>query len=151
VPKCLFIKSKLSSGGIDNQMDHLMSRYDIDLHIVDRNEWLQSQLRGEDFVDLDLDSRKNLCKNLKREPLLDFIKLYSLKIWISGIRQDQTKSRSSVKFMEVTDLSVIKISPLYAWSKDDAADLMLGNGLQLNHDYFDLCKLLDSKECGLHY
>jgi len=52
--------------------------------------------------------------------------------------------------MEVTDLGVIKLSPLYDWSKSEVEDLMKSNNLQCNLDYFDFCKLNATKECGLH-
>ena len=53
--------------------------------------------------------------------------------------------------MEITDLNVIKISPLYAWTKTEARDLILSRGLLVNNEYLDLCKLNEAKECGLHY
>jgi phosphoadenosine phosphosulfate reductase len=150
-PKCLFIKSKLAAGGIDQQIDYLTARYDIDLHVVDRDAWLEEELRGQDFMSLEGERKKFICANLKREPLLDFIRKNSLKIWISAIRKDQTQSRAATQFMEVTDLNVIKVSPLYAWTKAEARGLILSHELSVNNEYFDLCKLNETKECGLHY
>ena len=43
---------------------------DVDLKIIDRSHWLESELRGQDFLTLDTAKRKSICKNLKREPLL---------------------------------------------------------------------------------
>lgn len=150
VPKCLFVKSKLSGGGIEKQMDYVNSKFQIDLHVVDRDDWLEKQLCGREFLDFDATQRKQFCRSVKRDPLLEFIKLHSLKVWVSGIRKDQTESRGKIKFMEVTDLGVIKLSPLYDWSKSEVEDLMKSNNLQCNLDYFDFCKLNASKECGLH-
>lgn len=149
--KCLYIKSDLAIGGVDQQMNYLTKKYKVELSVVDRNEWLESNLKGRDFMNLNLQERKNICKNLKREPLLNYIKENNLKIWISGIRKDQTKDREATQFLEVTDLNVIKISPLFSWSKTQAADLILDNGLRVNKEYNDLCKMNDTKECGLHY
>lgn len=150
-PKCLFVKSQLATGGIDRQMDYLLDKYDIDLSIVDRTGWLDHELHGNDFMDLGELQRRSLCSDLKRQPLLDYIKSNNFKIWISGIRKDQSQARKSVEFMEVTDLNVIKISPLFAWSKIEVSDLISANKLKINSEYVDLCKLNDSKECGLHY
>jgi phosphoadenosine phosphosulfate reductase len=151
VPKCLFVKSKLSGGGIERQIEYLTNRFRIDLFIVDRDDWLEQQLCGREFLDLEETERKKICRSVKRDPLLEFIKLHSLRVWVSGIRKDQTESRDEVKFMEVTDLGVIKLSPLCNWSKTDVEYLLNSNNLQANLDYFDLCKLNDTKECGLHY
>lgn len=57
------------------------------------------------FFTLDAGRRESICRNLKREPLLEYIKSKSFKIWISGIRGDQTETRGAVRFMSVTDLN----------------------------------------------
>jgi len=147
---CLYIKSRLSEQGVEEQMDYVTNNFHIDLKVVDRSNWLESELMGQDFFALDADKRKSICRNLKREPLLDYIKSNSYKIWISGIRRDQTEARGKVQFMSVTDLSVIKLSPLFAWSRLEVQNLLKDNGLRANADYLDLCKLNESKECGLH-
>lgn len=149
--KCLYIQSSLSSGGIEKQMEYAIKKFDIDLDVVDRSHWLESQLQGREFLTLDQDSRKYICRNLKREPLLEYIKSNSFKIWISGIRKAQTESRNAIQFMEVTDLSVIKLAPLFSWSELDVKSIILNNNLQANADYYDMCKLNDSNECGLHF
>ena len=123
----------------------------MDLRIVDRDAWLEKELKGQDFMLLDSERKKYICTNLKREPLLDFIRSNSFKIWISAIRKDQTQSRSAIEFMEVTDLNAIKLCPLHAWTKPEAGELILSHKLLVNNEYLDLCKLNESKECGLHY
>lgn len=151
VPKCLFIKSGLSIGGIQEQMDYITDRFAVDLYVVDRTPWVDEQLKGRDFMDLDESERRLLCRSVKRAPLLEFIELNAMQIWISGIRKDQTQARETTNFLSVTDLSVIKLSPLFNWSRSDVKRLMHENSLRPNEDYFDLCKLNESKECGLHF
>lgn len=148
---CLYIKSKLAINGIGDQMDYITNKFDINLEIIDRSEWLDNQLKGKEFLDLELDFRKKLCRELKRRPLLQFIEENKYKIWISGIRKDQSESRKKIQYLEVTDLSVIKISPLFAWTRDDVKNLIKQNNLKVNPDHLDLCKLNESKECGLHF
>lgn len=148
--KCLYIRSSLSEYGVDEQMDYVTNNFHIDLKVVDRSHWLESELRGQDFFTLDAGRRQSICRNLKREPLLEYIKSNAFKIWISGIRRDQTDARGAVRFMSVTDLSVIKLSPLFGWSKQEVKNLIIDNKLRVNADYFDLCKVNEFKECGLH-
>ena len=149
--RCLYVRSNLSMHGIDQQMDYIINNFDVDLEVVDRSDWLKNELRGDEFLMLDSDRRESICRNLKRQPLLDYIKSNSFKIWISGIRKDQTEARGAIQFMSVTDLSVIKLSPLFAWSKNDVKDLMINNNLKVNAEYVDLCKFNESNECGLHF
>ncbi len=149
--KCLYIKSSLSQSGVEKQMDYVTSNFSIDLTVVDRTDWLESELQGQDFIKLDSNRRKSICKNLKREPLLKYIEDNCFKIWISGIRRDQTDSRNEVQFISVTDLNVIKLSPLFKWSREEVKNLIIDNNLRVNSEYYDLCKFNDSKECGLHF
>ena len=141
----------VSEHGVDEQMDYVTNNFHIDLKIVDRSHWLESELRGQDFFTLDAGRRESICRNLKREPLLEYIKSNAFKIWISGIRRDQTEARGAVRFMSVTDLSVIKLSPLFEWSRIEVKNLIIDNNLRINADYFDLCKVNELKECGLHF
>tara|TARA_B110000902_G_C14097406_1_gene509310 strand:- start:112 stop:585 length:474 start_codon:yes stop_codon:yes gene_type:complete len=149
--KCLYIRSSLSDRGIEEQLDYVTNNFNIDLKVVDRSHWLESELRGQDFFTLDAGRRESICRNLKREPLLNYIKSNSFKVWISGIRRDQTDARGAVEFMSVTDLSVIKLSPLFEWSWLEVKNLIIDNNLRINADHFDLCKINDIKECGLHF
>ena len=149
-PECLFVKSRLASAGVSRQMDYISSNFDIKLHIVCRDDWLEEKLFSRDFMDLVESERREICKLLKRDPLLEFIKKNSFKIWLSGIRKDQTASRSRLDFLEVTDLNVIKISPMFNWSRQQTSDLLASNNLRCNGDYYELCKVNESMECGLH-
>ena len=144
--RCLYVRSNLSMHGIDHQMDYVINNFDVDLKVVDRSDWLENELRDDEFLTLDSDRRETICRNLKREPLLDYIKSNSFRI-----RKDQTEARGAIQFMSVTDLSVIKLSPLFAWSKNDVKDLMINNNLKVNAEYVDLCKFNESNECGLHF
>ena len=70
---CISIESPLSVGGLDKQKDYILSRYDLNLTIVDRADWLESQLRSREFLELPEDARVRICRDLKRAPLLEYI------------------------------------------------------------------------------
>jgi len=149
--RCLFIKSPLSYGGIDKQRNYILRRFDIDLTQIDRSDWLMDRLKGNDFMSLDENERRNICKELKTEPLKAFIKKNSSDIWISAIRKSQTKTRESAKLVQKTDYGITKISPLLSWTIDDVQKVLRENNLRINNEYLDLCKINESKECGLHF
>jgi 3'-phosphoadenosine 5'-phosphosulfate sulfotransferase (PAPS reductase)/FAD synthetase len=146
----LFVKSRLASAGVSREMDNISSTFGIKLHIVCRDDWLEAKLFARDFMDLVESERREICKLLKRDLLLEFIKKNSFKIWLSGIRKDQTVSRRRLDFLEVTDLNVIKISPMFNWFRQQTTDLLALNNLRCNIDYYDLCKVNESMEWGLH-
>ena len=148
--RCLFIKSNLAYGGIESQKDYLVDRFKLNIDVVNRSEWLEEQLQGDEFLELDNSIRSRICYELKREPLIDYIKENNHILWVSGIRRDQTDIRARTHFLNTTDLNVVKVAPLYAWSKSEVHELIRSAGLKVNDDYVDLCKINDSKECGLH-
>ena len=148
--KCFSIISPLSYGGIDEQKDYILNKYDIDLTEEDRTAWLNEQLEGRDFMMLEEEERRSICREMKRKPLIDFIKKNKFEIWISGIRRDQNENRKDIKFIEATDLDVLKISPLFSWTISDVREIMKASNLRTNDDYVDLCKLNSKMECGLH-
>lgn len=150
-PKCLYVRSNLAIAGVDKHMSYVLDKYDVELTTVDRDDWLETKLCGKNFLDLPLQESANICKQLKRPPLLTYIQDNNMKIWLSGIRRDQTGPRSSISFMSVTDLNVIKLSPLFAWNNFDVKEFIARNKLRVNSEYFDLCKLTENKECGLHF
>ena len=45
--------------------------------------------------------------------------LGDLKVWISGIRRDQTEARAQAKILELQDNGLLKINPLLNWTKAD--------------------------------
>lgn len=148
---CVFIKSPLAYGGIDRHKNYLLGKYsNLRFTEIDRTLWLQRELNGSDFLELDGESRSLICRNLKREPLVDFVNAFSMRIWISGIRRDQTEFRSSAEYIQQTDFGVTKVSPMLEWDRDLVIFLMSELGLMTNNEYLDLCKANSSLECGLH-
>lgn len=150
-PPCLCIKSRLASEGVEQQKDALCKMFAIDLVEINRDPWLDSQLTSRKFQSLHPLERNIICRELKRPILSQYIEDFGKGIWISGIRRDQTISREDIKFLTISEIGVIKISPLYDWTGSDVRDALKFLDLPTNADYFDLCKNNSSKECGLHY
>lgn len=149
--RCIYVSSQLTTGGQELQRGAIESLFDIDVTECDRTEWVTQALKGRSFFDLQDEERKNMCSELKRDPLKDFIREKQANIWMSGIRKDQSIRRSGLQFFETTDLGVIKIAPMYSWDKEDTQRIIKLLRLPINEDYVDFCKLNTSGECGLHY
>ena len=70
----------------------------------------------------------NLCCYLhKVQPMQKALKDY--KVWISGIRRDQTKIRAQARILELQEDGLLKINPLLNWTKEDVGHYMAGNNL----------------------
>jgi phosphoadenosine phosphosulfate reductase len=56
------------------------------------------------------------CQYRKVEPLLRVLK--TKDAWLSAIRRDQARTRESIDVIEIDNRGVIKINPLYNWTRD---------------------------------
>jgi len=82
-----------------------------------------------------LENRKECCFIRKVEPLKRA--LANKKIWITGIRAEQSNSRSSMKVAEIdNENQLIKIHPLYHWTWQDCINYAQKNKVISNplHD-----------------
>ncbi|MDM5263962.1 phosphoadenylyl-sulfate reductase [Sulfurovum sp. XTW-4] len=82
-----------------------------------------------------MENRKNCCFVRKIEPLQRALK--GLDVWITGLRADQSVTRTEMPFVEYDDnFKVIKVNPLIDWSEDDVWNYIKENQVPYNklHD-----------------
>ncbi|OAV67135.1 Phosphoadenosine phosphosulfate reductase [Bacteroidales bacterium Barb6XT] len=78
-----------------------------------------------------VDKRKECCKVRKIEPLLRA--LSSLDVWICGLRQEQSVTRTGVQAVEWDEGNqLIKVNPLVQWSEQDVWDYIKANQVPYN-------------------
>lgn len=145
------IQSQLAYGGVDAQRDWMLKNYpNLNLKLINRSLAVQKYLANREFFDLEEKERSTLCRNLKRPPLRKFIRANEMQIWITGIRHGQTLTRNHANLINTTDLGVIKMAPLIDWTTKEVHEAIKFLALRENEEYIDLCKINDTKECGLH-
>lgn len=82
-----------------------------------------------------IDKRKQCCHVRKIKPLLRA--LSTLDVWICGLRQEQSVTRTGVQMVEWDDANnLIKINPLVYWKEQDVWDYIKQNHVPYNilHD-----------------
>lgn len=82
-----------------------------------------------------VEKRKECCKVKKIEPLLRA--LSGLKVWICGLRHEQSVTRTGVQLIEWDETNkLIKINPLADWSESDVWTYIRANQVPYNklHD-----------------
>ncbi len=82
-----------------------------------------------------IDKRKQCCGVRKIEPLLRA--LSSLDVWICGLRQEQSVTRTGVQAVEWDEANkLIKINPLVHWTEQQVWDYVKANRVPYNvlHD-----------------
>lgn len=82
-----------------------------------------------------VDDRKECCYIRKIEPLKRAIK--GFKVWITGIRAEQSANREGMDMVEWDEANgIIKVHPLYHWTLADVEDFLKSRGVPYNplHD-----------------
>lgn len=69
--------------------------------------------------------------------------------WITGIRQDQTEFRKSLDILSYSNQGILKVAPIFYWSKQAQLDYIANHNLPDEHRYFDPTKASDKRECGI--
>mgnify|MGYP005838284263 FL=1 len=82
-----------------------------------------------------IENRKECCYLRKVKPLNRSLK--GMKIWITGIRKDQSQGRSDGSFTESDDeRGIIKVHPLFTWTMEEVEDYVRQHNVPCNslHD-----------------
>ena len=120
-------------------MDDIMKKYDIyfDTYFPDTNE-IEEMVKSKGF-NLMYESRENrkLCCGIRKVNPLNRA-LINMDGWITGLRRDQSVTRSDVKKIELdpSHNNIIKINPLADWNNDMVWNYIKDNNVPYNklHD-----------------
>jgi phosphoadenosine phosphosulfate reductase len=120
-------------------MERVRERYGVALEVyAPEREPLERLQREGGFYSFrsSIEERKRCCGIRKVEPLRRA--LAGLDAWITGLRREQSVTRTGVPVIEVDhgNGGILKINPLAAWTEGDVWDFVRGNGVPYNrlHD-----------------
>jgi phosphoadenosine phosphosulfate reductase len=138
--KCRIIT--LDTGRLFNETYNLIEKserkYKIKIEIYFPNHNSVEKMVSEKGVNLfyeSVENRKECCHIRKIEPLQRA--LQNSKVWITGLRSDQSETRVNTHFAEFDEkFQVLKINPLLDWSLDDTWKYIKENNVPYNplHD-----------------
>lgn len=118
-----------------NLMDRVRERYEIEVEVYFPDpERVQRMVRANGlnlFYETE-DKRRLCCAVRKVEPLERA--LADLDAWISGLRPEQSPTRSGVAPVEIDDVhdGRIKLNPLAGWTKEDVWDYVRKHAVPVN-------------------
>lgn len=87
---------------------------------------------------------------VKLEPFQRAIAELNPKVWISGIRRDDTDFRKSLDVLSYDNNGILKVAPIFYWSDEQIDHYMEQHELPSCRHYFDPTKVESGRECGLH-
>lgn len=89
-------------------------------------------------------------EQVKLEPFNRALQDFQPRIWLTGIRREETQHRKSLDIVSRDNRGIIKVAPIFYWSEDEVEDYMAEHQLPTCRHYFDPTKVADGRECGLH-
>lgn len=89
-------------------------------------------------------------RQVKLEPFARALKDIAPKIWLTGIRRDDTSHRQSLDIVSYDTRGLLKVAPIFYWSDEQVEAYMAEHKLPSCKHYFDPTKVHDHRECGLH-
>lgn len=89
-------------------------------------------------------------RQVKLEPFQRALNELQPKIWLTGIRREETEFRKTLDIVSWDNRGLLRVAPLFHWTAQDVQDYMERNALPTCKHYFDPTKITDNAECGLH-
>ena len=112
-------------------------------------ERLNVKLGGIPTLD-DPDLHEEFTRVVKLEPFSRAIDQLQPKVWISGIRKQDTDFRKNLDILSYDNRGILKVAPIFYWSDDQLEDYMQEHEIPSCKHYFDPTKVESGRECGLH-
>jgi len=89
-------------------------------------------------------------RQVKLEPFQRALDELKPKIWLTGIRREETEFRKTLDIVSWDNRGLLRVAPLFCWNAEQIQDYMDRFELPTCKHYFDPTKLADNAECGLH-
>ncbi len=93
---------------------------------------------------------QEFTRQVKLEPFDRALATLKPKVWITGIRKEETDFRKGLDILSLDARGLLKVAPIFNWTSDDIARYMAEHKLPSCKHYFDPTKVAENAECGLH-
>lgn len=132
--------------------DRLINDLGLNIHVYSpqmtaarRDALLGIPMPGEDES-----LHKEFTQQVKLEPFARALAEFKPRIWLAGIRAEETAFRKTLNTLSWDSRGILKVAPLFRWGEAQLEEYMAGHELPTCRKYFDPTKVADDRECGLH-
>ena len=98
----------------------------------------------------DPDLHDEFTRVVKLEPFNRALNDLQPKVWISGIRKQDTEFRQGLDLFSYDQRGILKVAPIFYWSDEQLDSYMREQDIPSCRHYFDPTKVESGRECGLH-
>lgn len=101
--------------------------------------------------EIDSPEHQKFTEIVKLEPFRRALKEHQPDVWFTNIRVRQTEYRNSKDILSYSKEGILKVSPYYYCTDYDLDNYLEVQSLPKNKTYFDITKVLENRECGIHF
>ncbi|MEO0437056.1 MAG: phosphoadenosine phosphosulfate reductase family protein [Pseudomonadota bacterium] len=98
----------------------------------------------------DAERHKLFTQQVKLEPFERAISELAPRIWLTGIRSEESDYRRGLNILTRDSRVDLKVAPIFHWKEIDIQRYLRCHKLADNLNYFDPTKVFAGRECGLH-
>ncbi|MEM7691579.1 MAG: phosphoadenosine phosphosulfate reductase family protein [Pseudomonadota bacterium] len=98
----------------------------------------------------DAERHKVFTEQVKLEPFERAIRELAPRIWLTGIRSEESDYRRGLNILTRDSRVDLKVAPIFHWKEIDVQRYLRCHKLPDNLNYFDPTKVFAGRECGLH-
>ena len=103
-----------------------------------------------DPLDLSDADREAFVEQVKLQPFQRAVDEWQPKIWLTGIRAEETEFRRGLAPVTLDERGILKVAPFFAAGQSEVEQYLAEHALPRNIGYFDPTKPAQDQECGLH-
>lgn len=93
---------------------------------------------------------REFTRQVKLEPFSQALEEFKPRIWLAGIRAEETAFRKTLNILSWDNRGILKVAPLFHLQETQLDEYMERYELPSCRKYFDPTKVADDRECGLH-
>ncbi len=133
--------------------EQLIQKLHLNMHIFTpqmTSERRAALMGGIPHPDDNPELHAEFVRQVKLEPFQRALNELKPKIWLTGIRREETEFRKTLDIVSWDNRGLLRVAPLFNWSAQDVQAYMDRYQLPTCKHYFDPTKVADNAECGLH-
>ena len=93
---------------------------------------------------------REFTRQVKLEPFSQALEEFKPRIWLAGIRAEETAFRKTLNILSWDNRGILKVAPLFHLQETQLDEYMELYELPSCRKYYDPTKVADDRECGLH-
>lgn len=132
--------------------EQLIERFKLNIHVYSprmtaarRDALMGIPMPGDDDA-----LHREFTRQVKLEPFGRALADFNARIWLTGIRREETDFRKTLDILSRDHRGILKVAPIFYWTEERIAQYMAEHDLPSCKKYFDPTKVADNRECGLH-